>query len=313
MDPTRRPPQQPAAADCRSDTGAARGARLRARWRRLTMGLATVLGLKRLGFFIPYRYAGMIPRGREAPAYPAVETVLAAANGRFDEILAHMDRFAAGLKGIDGGPPPAPRWRQDWFPPLDAAVAYALVRGLAPARIVEVGAGHSTRFLARAIANGGLSCRFTAIDPAPRADLAGLAVHWISTTVQAAGPAPFADLGPGDILSIDSSHVLMPGTDVDVLLNRVLPQLPPDCVVHIHDVFLPDDYPAEWGWRGYNEQQAIAVLLVSGGWQPLWSSRFMATRRRNDIAGHPLLGPMLLQGVEGSSLWLRKSAVHWAR
>ena len=73
------------------------------------------------------------------------------------------------------------------------------------------------------------------------------------------------DLAPGDVLSIDSSHILMPGTDVDILLNRVLPALPAGVLVHIHDVFLPDDYPPAWSWRGYNEQLGVAALVQGGG------------------------------------------------
>ena len=37
-------------------------------WRRLAMGLATVLGLKPRGFFIPYRYADSLPGPGERPA-----------------------------------------------------------------------------------------------------------------------------------------------------------------------------------------------------------------------------------------------------
>ncbi|MFX7914564.1 class I SAM-dependent methyltransferase, partial [Acinetobacter baumannii] len=83
--------------------------------------------------------------------------------------------------------------------------------------------------------------------------------------------AVFAALAAGDVLFIDSSHVLMPGSDVDLLFNQVLPRLKPGVLVHIHDIFLPDDYPASWGWRGYNEQQGVACLL-QGGWRLLWAS-----------------------------------------
>ena len=48
-----------------------------------------------------------------------------------------------------------------------------MVRSLRPRRIVEVGSGHSTRFLARAVADGGLDTRITAIDPRPRASIRG--------------------------------------------------------------------------------------------------------------------------------------------
>ena len=43
---------------------------------------------------------------------------------------------------------------QDWFSGLDAAAAYCLIREHRPARVVEIGSGHSTRFIARAIRDG---------------------------------------------------------------------------------------------------------------------------------------------------------------
>ena len=58
----------------------------------------------------------------------------------------------------------------------------------------------------------------------------------------------------------------MPGTDVDMLFNHVLPGLKRGVMVHVHDVFLPDDYPPEWEWRGYNEQLGIATLIQGGGY-----------------------------------------------
>ena len=63
---------------------------------------------------------------------------------------------------------------------------------------------------------------------------------------------------------IDSSHTLVPGSDVDLLLNRVLPALSAGAVVHVHDIFLPDNYPDDWAWRGYNEQLGVAPLLFGG-------------------------------------------------
>ncbi len=65
--------------------------------------------------------------------------------------------------------------------------------------------------------------------------------------VQGAGLGAFEKLAEGDILFIDSSHILMPGTDVDMLLNHVLPALPRGVLVHVHDIFLPDDYPLGMG------------------------------------------------------------------
>src|SRR5262249_18718697 len=142
-----------------------------------------------------------------------------------------------------------------------AAVAYAMVRDGPPRSIVEVGSGHSTRFLARAVADGGLATRITAIDPEPRARLDGLEVELLAQPVQQVDEKYFKNL---DVLFVDSSHQLKQGSDVEFIFGKVIPPLPAGARVHFHDIFLPDQYPAHWAWRRYNEQAAVAALLQGG-------------------------------------------------
>lgn len=271
------------------------------------MGLQTIFGLRRQGFFIPYRYAEGLPERQ--PIYPALAEQFAGAETVFADLLRGSDVYADDLLKIAStrAPPPAPRFDQSWFPTLDAVAAYTLVRQYGPRRIVEVGSGHSTRFLARAVADGALPTRITAIDPLPRASVSGLPIRFVSGVVQDCDPAVFGDLQQGDILFIDSSHILMPGTDVDWLFNRILPQLPAGVLVHIHDIFLPDDYPEAWGWRGYNEQQAVGPLLL-GGFRLLFSSHWTATRMAGSVR-QSVIGrlPVSAEAVP-ASLWLIKAA-----
>jgi hypothetical protein len=125
--------------------------------------------------------------------------------------------------------------------------------------------------------------------------------------MQRAGADVFAGLAPGDVVFIDSSHILMPGTDVDLLFNGVLPALPRGVHVHVHDVYLPDGYPADWAWRGYNEQNAVAALLAGGGYRLRWSSRYVATRMASAVAGSGLDRLPLPPGARETSLWLIKA------
>ncbi len=227
----------------------------------------------------------------------------------FVAFLEVIEGYAEALEAIGPDTPPEPRWNQGWFPRLDAAAAYAMVRHHAPGRIVEVGSGHSTRFLARAARDGGIACEITAIDPQPRATIADLPVRTITATVQDAGEAPFAALQSGDALFIDSSHVLMPGSDVDFLLNRVLPTLPAGALVHFHDIFLPEDYPEPWTWRGYNEQAAVAALVAGNeAYEVLFASRYVATTMADRLAGTVLARLPLIEGGFENSLWLRKKS-----
>jgi predicted O-methyltransferase YrrM len=221
-------------------------------------------------------------------------------------ILDSIEKYAAELESIgvdeNAAPPPAPRWNQDWFPRLDAAAAYAVVRESRPRRIIEVGSGHSTRFLARAVADGGLKTRITAIDPEPRAKIDGLRVEFLDVPVQQTEKSIFFELQGDDILFIDSSHQLKPGSDVEFLFDEVLPALPGGVLVHFHDIFLPDGYPPEWAWRRYNEQEAVAALVDKGLLREEFSSHRAARERSGVLARLPLL-----PGAHESSLWLRKN------
>ncbi len=272
--------------------------KLRAPWRRLALGLPTVLGLQPRGWFIPHRYAPLLPPPGAQPPYPAVEALFDRHRPAFLAVLDQVDARAEALEALSG------LLEQAWFPSLDAAVAYALVRERKPQRIVEVGSGHSTRLLARAM--GGVG-DILAIDPAPRADIAGLpGVRVMQSTLQTTPDDVFDRLTDGDLLFIDSSHILMPGSDVDLLLNRILPRLPSRTLVHVHDVFLPFDYPAAWGWRNYNEQQGVLPLLVTEAYTPLFSSVW-AERRLSDRLAHSVVTRLPTPpDALATSLWLEK-------
>jgi len=255
----------------------------------------------RPGFFIPYRYAA----STQACDYPALEPKFVAAADRFAGMIECIECHRAAFLAF-GGEPPAPRFEQDWFPRLDACVAYSVVRDRRPARIVEIGCGHSTRVMARAIADGRLGTDHLCIDPAPRARLEGLTVRHMALPVDKAGTAAFGMLEANDIVFIDSSHIAVPGSDVDQLVNAVLPILAPGTYIHFHDVFLPFAYPGEWAWRGYNEQLLVGALLSSGGYELLFSSSYV-TRRLPDLLRGSLIEKLPLpEGAIESSLWLRK-------
>jgi predicted O-methyltransferase YrrM len=284
--------------------------------RRLILGLRTLFGRRPAGFFIPYRYAARVA----VPGpYAAADKLCRAALPDMRTTLADLAIYRAALLAIGSDTaPPAPRWRQDWFAPLDAALLYGFIRRHRPRLVLEIGSGHSTRFAARAIADGTLAdgpladgtpaSRHVAIDPAPRADIAALPVEFHRQLLADADPALFDALGPGDILFIDSSHILMPGSDVDQLINRVLPRLAPGVLVHIHDIFLPEDYPQGWHWRGYNEQSAVLPLLTGGGFRLLFASHFATRHLAAEIAATPLGAlPPDLSAAPATSFWIQRA------
>ncbi|USG61168.1 class I SAM-dependent methyltransferase [Sneathiella marina] len=277
--------------------------------RRLRMGLNTILGYQKQGFFIPYRYADSLPSAGNRGPYSQIDAFMKEKEPEFLSCLKSLDQYKSTFSAFGQQPPPAPRWEQDWFPRLDAAVAYGIVRSHHPTRIIEVGSGHSTRFMMQAIQDGSLSTKFTSIDPAPRATIETLPIEVVRDTVQQAPIDLFSDLRSGDILFIDSSHISMPGSDVDLLFLEILPRLPAGILIHIHDIFLPDDYPEHWDWRGYNEQQAIAPYFLGGGYDVVFSSAYVTSRMKavfdaSFISKLPIRG-----GAVETSLWLRKNKI----
>lgn len=68
----------------------------------------------------------------------------------------------------------------------------------------------------------------------------------------------------GDILILDNSHVTRPYGDVIFELLWILPRLKRGVFVHLHDIFLPWEYPAQWmlhELRPYTEQYMLAAFL----------------------------------------------------
>ncbi len=133
------------------------------------------------------------------------------------------------------------------FTEVDAQLLYLMVREARPRRVIEVGSGLSSFYLQRAgEANGkeGRPLRLTSIDPFPFAGLARLAgVEIIAREVQDVGLDTFDELEAGDLLFIDSTHVVKIDGDVPYLYLEVIPRLRPGVLVHVHDVHFPFNVP----------------------------------------------------------------------
>ena len=137
------------------------------------------------------------------------------------------------------------------YPPADAAVLHAIVRGLKPKRIVELGSGHSTLVAAAACAaneHEGSTCDYRAFDPFPKVARPGLpGLTELSATRAEELPAElFVGLGQDDLLVVDTTHTVKTGGDVNHIVLDVLPRLGRGVLVHFHDVFLPWEYPRQW-------------------------------------------------------------------
>lgn len=132
------------------------------------------------------------------------------------------------------------------FGPVETDLLYCFVRTRTPRRMIQIGAGASTAVVLRAIADAGAEIDLTCVDPFPTGYLKRLAAQGTITlrdvAVQELASAELAALGPGDVLFIDSTHTVSPGSDVNYLILEVLPRLAKGVFVHFHDVTIPYDY-----------------------------------------------------------------------
>jgi len=165
-----------------------------------------------------------------------------------------------------------------FFRSPDVDALYLLVRTLKPARVVEVGCGHSTRITRQAIKDGGLSTQLIAIDPWPRAEIEAFVDRFERRRLEEVTDySIFDELVPGDILFIDSSHLANLGNDVARLFCDVIPRLKPGVVIHVHDIFLPYEYPQHEArdWAGWGEQYVLHALLQGGKHELIWPGHYL--------------------------------------
>ena len=188
---------------------------------------------------------------------------------RIDTQLALLDQLRYGDELLALAEPSghlAPTYDNLAFGPGDAEVLYSMIRHLRPRSVIEVGSGHSTRFADAAMrqnAADGAGGRHVCIEPYESEWLAELGVELIRRPVEELARSEFEKLQGGDILFIDSSHVVRPQGDVLFLVHEVLPSLPSGVFIHIHDVFTPRDYPLDWLARRWlwTEQYVVEALL----------------------------------------------------
>lgn len=168
---------------------------------------------------------------------------------------------------------------------VDAHVYYGLIRHHKPKKIIEIGAGNSTLLSSAACLTNeketGEATELIVIEPYPwpllKKGLPGL-TELIPKKVQEVDLALFESLGAGDILFIDSSHVLRAGNDVQWEYLEILPRLKPGVMVHVHDVSLPKAYPKVYfeTQRFWNEQDLLhAFLAFNSRFEVIWPGNFM--------------------------------------
>lgn len=210
--------------------------------------------------------------------------------------------------------------RNGMFETVDGEVLYGMIREHTPDRIVQIGGGFSTRVAVRALQDGEIDCRvemfkpyrddYLCENPPKRCDLTG---RW----GEAADMNVFDRLDSGDILFVDSAHVVRTGNHVARLLFEVLPRLSDGVLVHFHDIFLPYEYPKEWVVDRHmflNEQYAVRSFLeFNDRFEVRWMGGYMHEHHQDRLTSvFESYDPSLIDPDDGmhvpNSLWLEKTA-----
>jgi hypothetical protein len=248
----------------------------------------------------------------------AVPTQLPGIDLRADRQLELLERFAELTADAPYGDAPTAQCRygyvNDFFSYGDGLVLHAMLRNLAPRKYVEIGSGWSSALTLDVVdryLDEATQCVF--VEPYPDR-LNSLLSHEgrtkpsyaeiIEKPVQEVDTALFDDIRAGDFLFIDSTHVSKVGSDVNHLYFEVLPCLEPGVIVHIHDIFYPFEYPADWVYQGRNwtEDYLLRAYLINNPKvEILWFNSYLGHLHRDAVAS----ALPLWDRNPGGSLWLR--------
>jgi hypothetical protein len=196
------------------------------------------------------------------------------------------------------------------YPPVDARLLYAMVRHHRPGSVLELGSGQTTRVIAQACSENAVEGRpvqFRAVDPYPIAvddglpGLSGLE----RVAVQQLPDEAIAALSAGDMLVVDTTHVVKMGSDVNYIVLRLLPLLAPGVLVHIHDIHLPYEYPKYFADMGlyWGEQYLLQAFLAMNPEYEVVCAVAALCRDRQDVA---VSTGLARAGESGAAFWMRR-------
>jgi predicted O-methyltransferase YrrM len=238
------------------------------------------------GFHVtPVHFYQPVPDTRDlVPELWRNGSALAGIDMRADTQLALLDELSRYAAELDDVPFEKPDDKTTFylenpmFSGTDALVLYAMLRHVKPRCILEVGSGFSTLLAVRAVA-ANMGGKITCIEPHPPDFLRKLDVEVIPQQVQTLDYATFESLAENDVLFIDSSHVVKCGGDVNFLFLEVLPRLRPGVLVHVHDIFLPREFPRDWMvdlHHFWTEQYLLhAFLIFNSGFRVLLANAYL--------------------------------------
>ena len=201
----------------------------------------------------------------------------------------------------------------DMFSVGDAEVLHGIIRTEKPRTIAEIGCGWSSRIVSRALAlnasEGGARARQLCIEPHPPADFNAPGAELITRSIEEFEISPLLALGRGDILFIDSSHMIRPQGDVLFEMQEIVPRLAHGVLIHVHDIFTPRDYADNLIRQHrvfWNEQYLVETFLAhSREFEVVLPLNHLWHAHRQAVA---LACPRLAErpDAEPASFWIRR-------
>lgn len=210
-------------------------------------------------------------------------------------------------------------FQNDYFGGFDAALYYSVIRDLKPRQVIEVGSGYSTQVAHKALQRNRTeeqSGRLTCIEPFPQPRLTApmLEIELIEKRVESLPIDFFTQLQSNDILFIDSSHAVRFDGDVCREFLEIFPALNLGVWIHVHDIFFPHDYPAEWLIEkriAFSEQYLLeAFLSYNRSFSVVASNYWLVLEHMADIEEiWPIVaGEFRPASLGCASFWMRKVA-----
>lgn len=200
----------------------------------------------------------------------------------------------------------------EWYSYGDAIILFCMINYFRPNRFIEVGSGYSSLVTLDTCELLNLKTEITFIEPFPDLILRLLSDKdnpekiILRKEVQTVDLSFFDDLNNGDILFIDSSHVVKFASDVLFIITEVLPHLKPGVIIHFHDIFWPFEYPLEWLEQGiaWNEAYFLKLLLMDNkNYEILYFNDYMGQLHK-DLVEQCM--PIVLKNF-GCGIWLKKT------
>lgn len=202
-----------------------------------------------------------------------------------------------------------PKWNNGFLPGLDIIGIYTMLGEFKPKKYIEIGSGNSTKVAFKAKSELQLSTEIISIDPMPRAEIDHLVNKVIREPFENIDFDVLNELSENDILFVDNSHRILPNSDALVFFLEILPRLKRGVIVHIHDIYLPFDYPQFMCDRFYSEQYGLAMFLLANPskYQTLLPNYFISEDQQLSEMISPIWNHSNMKNVEkhGGSYWIR--------